>query len=221
MSLPNTIHLRDGEEVVITVRRSLLTHAWRYAISFFVLFCASFLMFWLFGRGWWGTALFALSVGAGLLFIFETWFFNHRNCLVVTNERIVDIHRAGWFDETMSSVGFMDIRDIALKRKGVLATVFNYGSVIIEPKSQKFILEFDCVKNPAQIQSLITQKIEFFRRDRRVATAEAVYNNFLKIIPDLTRAELNYAFNFINKQLDKSVEASKNETVLSADLQRH
>lgn len=202
MSLEKKIHPRDSEQIIAIFRRSPLTYAWRYAISLLILLTASFLMFWLLNQGWWGELLFGICTAAGLLFILETWFFNFSTTLIVTTERVVDVERSGWFDETVSSVNYTDIKDVAFRRRGVLAAVFDYGLLTIAVKSREFILEFDHLRHPHRAQSLITEKIEAYRRERRYATIEAIYNNFLKIIPELSAVELRRALDVISKQLE-------------------
>jgi len=207
VSLAKKIHLREGEEIIAIVRRYLLVYLWRYFLGLAILFLTAFFMFWLFSRGWWGEVLFGLGIFIGLLIIFSTWFFRRHNILAVTTERVVDVQRSGWFDEEISSIGFLEIKDIAVRKHGVLAMIFNYGQLTILPKSQQFVLEVDALYRPQRLQSLLLEKSQIYRSNRRVATAETIYNNFLKIIPELSDQELEKVLALTTEQLEINDEA--------------
>ena len=104
MSLAKKIQLKDDEKIILVVQPYILTYVWKYVFGLAFLFVSSFFMFRLFFYGWWGKAVFWLGMFLGFYIIFRAWLMSHTNVLVVTSERVVDIHRLGWFDEIISSV---------------------------------------------------------------------------------------------------------------------
>jgi len=203
MSLSKKIHLRESEQIVSAIQRYSLTYLWKYFLGLIFLFVASFFMFRLFAYGWWGYVLYGLGMFIGLFIIWRTWFFNKTNIFVITSERVVDIQRTSWFDETISSVGYIDVKDISVRKKGVLASIFNYGNLIIQTKSQQFVLDIPGVRNPQKIQAVLAEADEKHRQNRRVANRDAIYNNFKKIISELPVEELRSVHELIRIQLEK------------------
>ena len=190
MNLANKIHLRPEEEVLEIVRRYGLTYFWRYFFGLLIMLATSFFMFWMFSRGWWGRSLYGFGMFLGLFIIFRAWYFSKHNFLAITNERVVDICRLGWFDEIISSVGYGDIKDVYFRKKGIFANIFNYGSLFVETKSQKMVLEADRVKAPQKLLALITETSENFRRGKHLVGKQALYSGFLKIINELSEEEV-------------------------------
>jgi len=215
MSLSSKIHLRDGEEIQEIIHRYSLTYFWRYLLGLVLMFVTSFFMFWLFAQGWWGYTLYGIGMFMGIFIIFRTWFFSNKNFLVVTSERVVDVNRVGWFDEVVSSVGYADVKDIFFRKKGILASIFNYGSLFIETKSQKTVLEAEKVRAPQKWQTVITDALEQSRRGRRLSNRQAVYAEFIKIIGDLSEAEICEVKDLLENRLEvfNDIEIDSDEVV--------
>ena len=201
MSLAKKIHLKDEEKIIIVIQPYILAYAWKYLFGLVFLFASSFFMFRLFGYGWWGNVVYGLGMFLGVYTIFRTWFLNHFNVLVVTSDRAVDIHRLGWFDEIISSVSYLDIKDIAVRKKGIAQSLFNFGGIAIATKIQQFILEILNIKSPAKTQPLLTDVSQQYKQDIKVANTRVIYNNFIKIIPDLIDGDLKQARALIDDQL--------------------
>ena len=205
MSIAKKIHLKDDEKIILVVQPYILTYIWKYLLGLAFLFVSSFFMFRLFFYGWWGKAAFGLCMFLGFYIIFRAWLMNHANVLVVTGERVVDIHRLGWFDEIISSVSYLDIKDVAVRKKGIMQSLFNFGGIAIATKSQQFVLEILNISNPAKIQLLLSDISQQYKQDIKTANMQVIYNNFIKIIPDLTDGDLKEAKQLIDEQLGGGV----------------
>lgn len=189
MSLSSKIHLRQNEEILGIMRRYSFTLFWRYLLGLAIMFAVSFFMFWLFARGWWGWTIYGLGMFTGVFYIFTTWFFSRKNIMIATSERVVDITRLGWFDEIISSVGYSDIKDIFLRKKGILAGIFDYGSVFIETRSKQTMLEAVKVKSPQKCLDIIAEAADAFYHARRPLNRQVIYSEFLKLISGLSEKE--------------------------------
>jgi hypothetical protein len=203
MNIAKKIHLRENEEILEILRRHSLTCFHIYAFGLFLMVAASFFATWLLAQGWWGVALYSLIMFCGFYIIFRTWFFARVNVLAITSERVVDIARTGWLDETVSSVGYTDIIDVSFRKSGIFASLLNYGDIFLQTKSKMFILEVTKIRQPQKVASFILEQIEFFRGDRRELSIEEVYRKFIKIIPDLSDEELEQVDQIIHEQWEE------------------
>ena len=112
------ITLKGNEEVKAILYRFGFTQTWKYFLGLLFIFIPSFFAFQLIATGLWGYVTLGLGWFIGLYIIFHTWFFSRANQLIVTNERLVDVSRPGFLTEEVSSIGFGDIKDIYLRKKG-------------------------------------------------------------------------------------------------------
>lgn len=202
MSLAKKIHLRDSESILEVCRRYWLTLIFGYMVGVFLLGLSAFLMFQLFSYGFWGQILFGVGVLVGLFFIFRIWFFSHHNALVITTERVVDIDRAGWFDEIISSLSYKDIVEAVVRKKGFLANLFNYGSVEIVGREDGMILDIIKIRQPQRVQSLLEETAEECRRCRQTRNVHSVCRAFVKIIPEMDEEILRETVVLIEEHLE-------------------
>lgn len=203
MSLAKKINLKPEERIVAIVRPYVVTYGWKYFVGLAFLFAFSFFMFRLFFYGWWGYIVYGLGMFLGVYIIFRAWFMASKNVLVITGERVADIHRLGWWDEIISSVNYLDVKDVAVRKRGVGQNLFDFGGLAIQTKSQQFILEIINIRHPQKIQTLLADAAQQYRQDRKVANTRVIYENFIKIIPDLPDAELACAQKLIQEQMSK------------------
>ncbi len=205
MNLAKKINLKDDEKIVSILRPYTLTYAWKYLFGLAFLLVSSFFMFRLFFYGWWGDIIYGVGMFIGFYLIFQALFVNRANILVVTNARVVDIHRVGWFDEIISSAGYMEIKDVAVRKKGIWQSLFNYGGLAIQTKAQNFVLEVLGIHNPTQIQGLILDLGQQYKQDIKVANSQVIYNNFIKILPNLPDGDLQTVQRLIADQLNPNL----------------
>lgn len=201
MSLEKKIQLRVNEKIDLVVRRSGAIFAWRYILGFGILFATAFYLFWFLSQGWWGTAVVGLGFLIGIYIIFHAWFFWKNNMLVITDERVVDVNRLGWFEELISTAVYSDIKDIYLHRKGLLANIFRYATLVIESKSQRALLELPAVSEPEKVLALILDKNDQYESRKGLLKKQAVYDRFLQIIPELAEAELCEVLDLVDLRL--------------------
>jgi hypothetical protein len=211
MSLNKKINIREDESIIKVVRSYALALIWKYLLGLLFLGGSSFVMFQLFGYGLWGYAVYGVGMLLGVYIIFRTWFFGYFNMLVVTSERVVDIHRAGWFDVVVSSVSYQEIKDVAVRKKGLFSNLFNYGSVVIQGKSRQFVLEAPKVHYPQDIQNTLQEVSELYKQDKKVSNVDTIYKNFVKIISNLTDKQLSTVQELINNEFEEVSEEANND----------
>jgi len=96
------------------------------------------------------TAVFALES-------FLNWYFN---VYIVTDKRIVDIDFWGLLYKTVSEATYENIEDVTYSTGGVLQTLFNFGSIVIQTAAEQREFEFDGVPNPAEVYDKITDLVQ-------------------------------------------------------------
>lgn len=214
MSLAKKINLHVGENIVEVVRPYTLASAWLHVIGLAFLFASAFFMFWLISQGWWGYIVLGLGFALGIFIIFRTWFFNRSNYLVITSDRVIDVTRLSWFEEIISAVGYLDIKDAFIHKRGIFANIFNYGTISIETRNQQVVLELEKVHYPGKVQSLVMSQAEKYRLQRRLVNKDSIFNNFIKIIPDLSEPELIEVQDLITEQLEQAGADEEDEIVV-------
>lgn len=205
MNLAKKINLKQNEEVVAILKQVAITYVWRYLFGLIFLFTASFFMFRLFDYGWWGSALYGLGMFLGLYIILRAWFMRNANIFVVTSDRVVDVHRVGWFEEVISAITYTDIKDVSIRKKGIGQSLFNFGSLVIATKYERLLLEIINISHPAKIQLLLAEIGQHYKQNINLSNPRAIYSSFIKIIPTLTDNDLKEAQKLIDEQLKSGV----------------
>ncbi|MBX3056776.1 MAG: PH domain-containing protein [Anaerolineae bacterium] len=101
------------------------------------------------------TILIGIAIVGGLLFI-GIEFYRYRNDVwLLTNQRIVDSTRTSPFNQTVSSADLVNVQDMNFHKRGVLATLFNFGDVICQTASQTQHFAFRGVSRPEDVLHLV------------------------------------------------------------------
>lgn len=104
-----------------------------------------------------GAAFWYLATFGYILGNFLYWFFN---IYIVTNKRIVDIDFKYLLFKEFTEADLSKIQDLSYRTGGILATVFNYGTVLIQTAAEFENLEFEAVPKPEGIVQTIRKLSE-------------------------------------------------------------
>ncbi|OIP97915.1 hypothetical protein AUJ94_01185 [bacterium CG2_30_40_12] len=88
---------------------------------------------------------------------FLNWYFN---VYIVTNKRIVDIDFWGLLYKNVSEATYENIEDVTYSTGGILQTMFNFGSIMIQTAAERREFEFDGVPNPSEVYDKITDLVQ-------------------------------------------------------------
>ena len=144
------IHVVEGEKIEMVIYHHFLPHLHRMIFGMILLLLPFFFMFVLFAQGNIGIAIFALLIFVGVYYNIRQYFVWSRNVFVVTNKKIVDIDQKGFFSKTVSEVGYDKIVDIYFTSKGMLSTLFDFGTIYVKtsiPNTTLMISHVGDVKN--------------------------------------------------------------------------
>lgn len=157
MNVSKIMELRSGEAVLRVVRHYGLTFLPKGVFAF-ILFAVPF--FFLLPILSWG------RIGDGVLvalLLFALWYslrvLNewYWNAFIITTKRVVDVDQHGFFRRTVSEAPYEKIQDVSHAIKGIWATMFGYGTVVVQTAGTNVNLELPSVKDPKSVHHLITE----------------------------------------------------------------
>ncbi len=90
----------------------------------------------------------------------------YRNSLsILTNQRILDIQQKGFFSNQISEAELSRIQDVSSDIKGILPTLFGFGSVTIRTASKDSLLVLRNTGNPYDVQQAIVRALKEPKND--------------------------------------------------------
>jgi len=105
-----------------------------------------------------------------LVWQLEDW---RNDTFQVTDRFVIDIDRRPFgFSESRKQAELANIQNATSSKPGLLAVLFNYGSVIIDTAGAKADIVFENVANPNRVKSDIFQRQETFRQRQRDGEAQ-------------------------------------------------
>jgi hypothetical protein len=87
---------------------------------------------------------------------FLIWFFN---VYIITDERIIDVDFNSMIFKNISSAKIENIEDITTRTMGPMASVFDFGTILIQTAGEQTEFEFDHVPQPAKVTKLLNELI--------------------------------------------------------------
>lgn len=102
-------------------------------------------------------ALFAsllLIVGAAIMTFIAAFLFRS-NVIFVTSEKIAQVVYVSLFNRKISQLSIGDLQDVTVTQKGILAHLFNYGTLVVETSGEQQNYTFSYVPDPYQSSKLI------------------------------------------------------------------
>jgi len=94
------------------------------------------------------------------LSMFMQWYFN---IFIVTNRRVIDIDFLFFLYKKFGEAKIEKIQDISFRTGGIMATVFNYGDVIIQTAGEIPNLVFEKVPRPSEVVHILSDLTEYHK----------------------------------------------------------
>jgi len=85
---------------------------------------------------------------------FLNWFYN---VYIITDERVIDVDFHNLIYKNISSAKIDVIEDISSTAGGILASIFNYGTVRIQTSAAVVEFEYDDVPQPAKVTEFLNE----------------------------------------------------------------
>lgn len=188
-----TKYLKESEVILRVVRRYPLSDTPSILLAIVFILLPFFFLFLLFRQGPWGVLVFFIFFMVGVGFSGRKAILWWLDAFLITNHRIIDFDRKGLFDQTVSETTYEKIQDVSFRKKGILATIFRYGTVVIQTAGTNNELEIKNVLYPEKIQELITeiQKEEKSINSGNASSSPDVsVKNLLKILEEIKKKSL-------------------------------
>lgn len=201
-----------GENIVQVIQQTGKNSFWRYFFAFSILTVNTFFTFWFWTKGFEARVFYGVVWLLGIYIILSTWLIDRANMLVVTTDRIFDIHRESIFRESVSAMHFLEVADVTIEKRGIIPTILNYGLISIYPKQGNFSFEVTNVKRPELIQNIILERKSSHHQQNKFKSKEEIFKQFIKNIPEFTESELTLAYQKINNYLLSLAESGSGKT---------
>jgi hypothetical protein len=159
-----SFELKPHEEILATVRQSLIPNSGKFLLFVVWILVPFFFLFPLFHQGVGGVIVFFGLALSGLFFLLRQYIRWSGTTLVLTDKRVVDIERRGFFDRVVTEVAYMQIDESSYRIKGFWATVFRYGALRFELAGSAADIEFRHISRPSRIHNLVNDLREEDRK---------------------------------------------------------
>ncbi|HLC99356.1 MAG TPA: PH domain-containing protein [Patescibacteria group bacterium] len=149
--------VRDDEDVRQIVRANPVRYAFPILCSFLLTVGPFFFLYLLLQYRQWGLFIFSFLLVIGLFLTFRTWFLWYRNVFIITNQRLIDIDQKSLFHRVVSEILYDKIQDVSFSIRGVLPTLFHFGTLLVQTAGKMNTIEFEGIRNPEKMQSTIVR----------------------------------------------------------------
>lgn len=178
-NFPKLSNLRPGEEVRMVLKRHwiVLVRTGVYLVVLAKIPLLTFLfraelsaMFPL----WMLTVLVVVCMASFALFIYSDWISNELDFFVFTTERIIGIEQVSFLNRVVSECSMDRVQEVNAFSKGLLANIFNFGTVDIRTASEDSRFEMLVVPDPLEQARAITNIVQEYRAHHVHRNAEPV-----------------------------------------------
>jgi uncharacterized membrane protein YdbT with pleckstrin-like domain len=171
--------IQDNEDIVFVVRQDisfLIFKILQLVIFVIALLIARIILLGYLNSFWIaGYDMIFFGLNAAMILYFTLVFHNYYLSIqIVTNLRVIDIEQNGLFSRKANQLAVNNIENVTYRQEGLLASVLNFGDVIIEtagkqdPISQAGGFVFDQVPRPSEI----TEKLKGLNLQDRIVFAK-------------------------------------------------
>lgn len=155
MEAPKYIELKAREEVLELVQASLLPKLWAFVLSMLWTVLPFFFLFPLWRQGTWGVIVFFVWLVSGIIILSRLYLMWARTVFLVTDMRVVDYDQRGFFHRVVTEARFEQIDEVSVQVKGIIATLFRYGTLRLKLHGAAADIEVERVKRPEHLADLI------------------------------------------------------------------
>lgn len=160
------LDLDENEYIIIDVERTKLFPILAHTVAivgylFFTVVAFLDMHGWLLGiegNGLFSVISFLVTIILAVVCYLALWIYN-RNQMIVSNQRIFDKIQTSLFAYRMQSIELEHIEDLSHAQVGILAKIFNYGSVRFSTVGNEHTYELTFVHNPEEQIRIIKKAV--------------------------------------------------------------
>jgi hypothetical protein len=94
------------------------------------------------------------------------WYKYHNDIWVITNQRIVDSLKTTPFNHRISSADLVNVQDMSVHRRGIMATALNFGDIDCKTASEGGNFVLSGIPRPQDVQLLVDRERDRERKGR-------------------------------------------------------
>ncbi len=201
--IDKTIQLKPEEEVLEIVHEDIVPHLPRYTLFFLWFVAPFFFLFPLFREGAVGVFIFFGLIISACFFGFRSYTKWSNTTFILTDHRVIDVERRGFFDRVVSEILYRDIDDVTYRVKGIVPTMFRYGDIRVHVSGSGADIEFHHVARPSRIHDLIND----LRETARTSPPDRKEHKLKSIAKGMTMEEIEQmAAEMRRKERESAVE---------------
>lgn len=103
-----------------------------------------------------------LAVTILIFFLLVSTYVYRRSRLIVTDRSLVQITQRSLFIKKVSRLNFANVEDVSAEQRGILATIFNYGTLLIQTAGALDNFEFTLCPNPNKYADQIIEARQLY-----------------------------------------------------------
>lgn len=150
----------DGEEIILLLRKHWITNVTWIIFTVLMLFAPAVLVdfpiiaFLPARFQFIAILMWYLLTIVFILEKFLSWYFN---VYIITDERVIDVDFYNLIYKEISDAEIEKIEDVTTVMGGVVQTLFNFGTILIQTAAEKTQFDFEAVPNPALVVKVLQQ----------------------------------------------------------------
>ncbi len=182
MEIEHNIPLKPDEDTLVVIREHLAPRMPRFVLYTLLTCLPFFFIFPLFRQGLIGVIGFFILLLVPLTLFLREYRRWADTLLIVTDRRIIDVERRGFFDREVCEAAYSEIDEVTFRVKGLVPTVFRYGMIDVKTAGNAADMEFKCIPRPADIHEIIADARRDVR-DRETSLKERKLRALSKRVP--------------------------------------
>ncbi len=107
------------------------------------------------------------GIAALALFLFIATYIYRQTRFLITDRGLVEITQTNLFIRKVTRLSFSNVEDVSAEQRGVLATIFNYGTLQVQTAGAMDNFEFKFCPNPARYADIIIEAREGYAQSVR------------------------------------------------------
>jgi hypothetical protein len=139
-----------------------------------------------------GKTIFFGALIFGFIYFLRAYVIWRGTTLIITNQRIIDVDRRGFFDRIVSEVPYQSLSDVSYRSKGIIEMTANIGTITFQLFSGNENVSFEHMMNPAALHKQILElRVAYLSGSPVVVDpVEGMMNKVGKLSPTEQRALL-------------------------------
>jgi len=101
-----------------------------------------------------GLGFVTLAVLVGIGTFITLWIYNQSRMLI-TDQNVIEVRQLGLFSHKVAHLNMINVEDVSVTKKGILQTIFNYGTMTIETAGEEDNFTFPNTPNPDDYRGMV------------------------------------------------------------------